>query len=98
MDNSKNLDAYYEERLTQLEEVKTGLERLKVNMNAMVRNMETMNAIGSQFGASAHLWTSFHKTISRPSSTFEQQPIARPTSSLLARDLDERSMGEEERL
>ncbi|OAD03216.1 hypothetical protein MUCCIDRAFT_110073 [Mucor lusitanicus CBS 277.49] len=78
MDNSKNLDAYYEERLTQLEEVKTGLERLKVNMNAMVRNMETMNAIGSH--------------------TFEQQPIARPTSSLLARDLDERSMGEEERL
>ncbi|GAN07172.1 hypothetical protein MAM1_0151c06665 [Mucor ambiguus] len=101
MDTSRNLDTFYEERSNQLEEVKAGLERLKVNMNAMVRNMETMNAIGSQFGASAHLWTSFHKTISRPPSTFEQQPInqsAKDASSSLARDLDERSMGEEERL
>ncbi|KAL9554064.1 hypothetical protein MBANPS3_002986 [Mucor bainieri] len=101
MDTSRNLDTFHEERSSQLEEVKAGLERLTANMNAMVRNMETMNAIGSQFGASAHLWTSFHKTISRPSNTFEQQPItnsANDASSSLARDLDERSMGEEERL
>ncbi|KAK4516059.1 uncharacterized protein ATC70_011020 [Mucor velutinosus] len=101
METSRNLDAFYEERSNQLEQVKAGFDRLKVNMNAMIRNMETMNAIGSQFGASAHLWTSFHKTISRPVTTFEQQPIAKPVkgaSPSLARDLDERSMGEEERL
>lgn len=101
MDTSRNLDAFHEERSDQLEQVKAGLDRLQMNMNAMVRNMETMNAIGSQFGASAHLWTSFHKTISRPVSTFEQQPISKTikdASPLLAQDLDERSMGEEERL
>ena len=102
MDTSRNLDAFHEERSNQLEQVKAGLDRLQMNMNAMVRNMETMNAIGSQFGASAHLWTSFHKTISRPVNTFEQQPIAsksiKDASLSLAQDLDERSMGEEERL
>lgn len=101
MDTSRNLDAFQEERSNQLEQVKAGLDRLQMNMNAMVRNMETMNAIGSQFGASAHLWTSFHKTISRPASTVEQQPITtsnKDASPSLVRDLNERSMGEEERL
>lgn len=101
METNRNLDAFHEERSNQLEQVKAGLDRLQLNMNAMVRNMETMNAIGSQFGASAHLWTTFHKTITQSVNTFEQQPIAKSmnnTSSSLARDLDERSMGEEERL
>jgi DASH complex subunit DAD1 len=47
----------------------SGLDQLNSNLNGLNRNLDTINAIGSQFEASSHLWSSFHKAITSADGT-----------------------------
>ncbi|KAI9473587.1 MAG: hypothetical protein EXX96DRAFT_578591 [Benjaminiella poitrasii] len=57
METRKNFD---QDKQILLEKAVTGLEQLHSNLNNLNRNLETINAIGSQFEEPAHLWNSFH--------------------------------------
>ncbi|KAI7900643.1 uncharacterized protein BX663DRAFT_517102 [Cokeromyces recurvatus] len=60
METRKNFD---QDKQLLLEKALIGLEQLHSNLNNLNRNLETINAIGLQFEAPAHLWSSFHKSI-----------------------------------
>jgi hypothetical protein len=89
---------FKEDRENLLQKALSGLDQLNSNLNSFNRNLETINAIGSQFEASSHLWSSFHKAITSAGNTKtkpNESTIKDPQPSFV--DLDP-SLGEEERI
>lgn len=98
--DTNTLAQFEEDRAIMVEKVKSALDQLQANLNGLNRNLETMNAIGSQFEGPSHLWDSFHKTIaatSSPSNSQQRDSFRKELSPILD-ESDVQSMGEEERL
>jgi hypothetical protein len=85
-----------------LEKAFSSFEQLNSNLNSLNRNLETINDIGSQFKAPAHLWTSFHEQVRLYNDPHKASPEIEDTPSIAPKelpiDLEEPSLGEEERL
>lgn len=98
--DTNTLAQFEEDKAIMVEKVKSALDQLQANLNGLNRNLETMNAIGSQFEAPSHLWDSFHKTIAATSSPSnpQQRDSFRKELSPISDTSDIQSMGEEERL
>lgn len=54
---------FEEEKQELLVKALAGFDQIKNNLDILNRNMDVVNAIGSQFKAPALLWDSFHKAL-----------------------------------
>ncbi|KAI9364207.1 hypothetical protein BD770DRAFT_379503 [Pilaira anomala] len=54
---------FEEQRQELLVKAFAGLDQMKNNLDILNRNIDVINAIGSQFKAPALLWDSFHKAL-----------------------------------
>lgn len=90
---------FTEDRENLIKKATLGFDQLNSNLNSFNRNLETINAIGSQFEASSHLWSSFHKAITSEDNIVEK-PVDSETKEPqpLLVDMMEPSLGEEERI
>lgn len=84
------------------EKALSSFEQLNSNLNSMNRNLETISDIGTQFKAPAHLWNSFHEAVKSSNSTNETvdepKEITSDVPKPLLIDLEDSSLGEEDRL
>ncbi|KAI8640910.1 hypothetical protein BD408DRAFT_419009 [Parasitella parasitica] len=89
---------YEEDKAKLLEKVKFSLDQLQTNLNSINRNLESANAVGSQFQASSYLWSSFHKVIAPSTDHSARQPASAKDILPLTKELEGKSLGEEQRL
>ncbi|CEP15339.1 hypothetical protein [Parasitella parasitica] len=89
---------YEEDKAKLLEKVKSSLDQLQANLNSINRNLESANAVGSQFQASSYLWSSFHKVIAPSTDNIARQSPNTKDALPSAKELEEKSLGEEQRL
>lgn len=86
---------FEEERAKILEKALSGLDQISSNLNVLNRNIETINSIGTQFGAPAQLWSSFHKAIGAT----ESEKLKANNDDIIKENSDvSLSVGENERI